>query len=150
MRRFKFSLESVLNLKIAEEKQAKGEVAAAQNRVNTLEQHKAELEDNLQRAQDNFKEEAKHGLTPDDFRINYDYFDAQRRLIRGVQMEIGKAKELLAQKQAKLVEINREKKTLEKLREDKFNEHMREENAKEAKELEDILLPKMMGGAENI
>ncbi|MBR4953586.1 MAG: flagellar export protein FliJ [Oscillospiraceae bacterium] len=145
MRRFKFSLESVLNLKIAEEKQAKGEVAAAQNRVNALEQHKAQLEANLQRAQDSFKEEAKHGLTPDDFRINYEYFDAQRRLIRGAQMDIGKAKEALAQKQARLVEINREKKTLEKLREEKYAEHMREENAREAKELEDILLPKMTG-----
>lgn len=149
MKKFKFSLESVLNLKIAEEKQAKGELAAALSRLNALEQHKAELEANLHNAQENFKEEAKNGLTPDDFRINYEYFDAQRRLIRGVQMDIGKAKELLAQKQAKVVEANREKKTLEMLREEKYKEHMREENAKEAKELEDILLPKMMGGAEN-
>ena len=150
MKKFKFSLESVLNLKYAEEKQAKGEVAAAMNRVTALEKHKAELEDNLQRAQENFKEEAKHGLSPDDFRINYDYFDAQRRLIRGVQMDIGKAKELLSQKQTKLVEINRERKTLEKLRETHYQEHLREENAKEARELEDILLPKMMGGADKI
>lgn len=150
MKRFKFSLESVLNLKVAEEKQAKGEVAAAQNRVTTLEQHKAELEENLRTAQENFKEEAKHGLTPDDFRINYDYFDSQRRLIRGVGMEIGKAKELLSQKQAKLVAVNKEKKTLEKLRETQYKEHLKEENAKEAKELEDILLPKMMGSADAV
>lgn len=147
MRQFKFSMQSMLALKEAEEKQAKSALAAAMAQVARLEESRLEMVSGLTAETAAFEEKVKRGISAGDYRASCDYFDSVRAAIDSLSGEIAKAQAVQAQKQSALQEIYKDRKTLERLREEQYKEFMKQENLKESKSLEDILLPKLAGTA---
>ena len=145
MSKFKFSMQSMLKLREAEEKQSKIELAAATAEVTRLEANLAGVVARLEKETAAFEEKQRRGISAGDYRSACDYFDSLHELIERIREEIAKAVELQRQKQYELQEIYKDKKTLERLREEQYREFLKEEGVKEAKSLEDILMPTIVG-----
>lgn len=147
MSKFRFSMQSMLQLKEAEEKQSKIELASAMAEVTRLESRRSGVIARLEKETTEFEAKQKRGISAGDYRSACDYFDSLHELIESIDEEIRKAREIQQQKQFELQEIYKDKKTLERLREEQYSEFQKEESVKEAKSLEDILMPTIVGTA---
>ncbi len=150
MSKFRFSMQSMLKLKEAEEKQSKIELASAIAEVTRLENNRAGVIARLEKETAEFEVKQKRGISAGDYRSACDYFDSLHELIESIDEEILKARGIQQQKQYELQEIYKDKKTLERLREEQYSEFLKEEGVKEAKSLEDILMPTIVAPSADI
>ena len=139
MSKFVYRMQNILNLKYKLEDQAKMEFAAARRRL-TEEEEKLEL---LYRRKDGYEEEGRRlredALAVMDILENRNAILQMEDFIELQKLEVAKAEEALETERQKLQEVMQERKVQEKLREKAFEAFMKEENAKESKEIDELV-----------
>lgn len=139
MGRFIFSLQSILNIKLKMETQAKQEFAAAKNR---LDEEEMKLEQFVMRKK-GYEEQAKE-LLQGSLRIR-DIEDNKNAILMmdGYIAEQAKmvehARKLLEQAREQMTDAVKERKTYEALREQAFEEFIQEENKAENKAVDELV-----------
>lgn len=79
------------------------------------------------------------GLNVRDILENRDAIENMKRLITAQQRTVEKAEKVLEEAREKLTEAMKESKTQEKLKEKAFESFMKEENARESKEIDELV-----------
>lgn len=139
MSKFIYRMQNILNLKYKLEDQAKMEFAEARRRL-TEEEEKLEM---LFRRKAEYEEEGRrlreNTLEVLDILGNRNAILQMEEFIELQKLEVEKAEEALEVKRQKLQEVMQERKIHEKLREKAFEAFMKEENAKESKEIDELV-----------
>ncbi len=139
MSKFVYRMQNILNLKYKLEEQAKMEFAAARRRL-TEEEEKLEL---FYRRKDSYEEEGRR-LREDTLEV-LDILDNRNAILQMEEfielqkIEVARAEDALEVERQKLQEVMQERKVQEKLREKAFEAFMKEENAKESKEIDELV-----------
>ena len=139
MAKFIYRMQNILNLKTKLEEQQKMEFAAARQRLDE-EEEKLNL---LFRRKANYEEEGRR-LREDSLNVQ-DILDNRNALIQMddyiafQRIQVSKAEDALEIERQKLQEAVQERKIQEKLRENAFEVFMREENARESKEVDELV-----------
>lgn len=139
MSKFIYRMQNILNLKYKLEDQAKMEFAEARRRL-TEEEEKLDL---LFGRKAQYEEEGRRmredTLDVLDILGNRNAILQMEEFIELQKLEVAKAEEELERKRQKLQEVMQERKIHEKLREKAFEAFMKEENAKESKEIDELV-----------
>lgn len=135
---FRYKMQSILNIKLKMETQAKQEFAMAKLALDEEEQ---KLQDLILR-KESYEEEArgklKGGLPIEELRRYDAVFKWMKESIKEQKTRVQIASAALERARIKLQEAMQERKTQEMLREKAFDEFMREENRKEMKEIDEL------------
>ncbi|MBR4341152.1 MAG: flagellar export protein FliJ [Lachnospiraceae bacterium] len=139
MTRFSFRLESILQIKIKLEEQAKMEFATAKIRLNEEEDKLKALTDRKETYEGELRK-----LYLDELDIKKINFTASAISIIDGQIKTQSFAVKRAEKQvelatSKLNTVMQERKSMEKLRENKFAEYMREYNEEESKQTDELI-----------
>ena len=138
MAKFQYRMQSILNIKLKMEEQAKMQFAQAQARLNEEEAklqnlidrkdcYQAELKDVLQTKLDLLKiEELQNAV------MRMEEFIAMQK------REVGKAAAALEKERKKLTEVMMARKSHEKLKENAFEQFLQELNSAEGKEVDEL------------
>lgn len=139
MKKFKYSLQNILNVKYRLEEQAKGEFATAQAKLNE-EVAKLEL---IYKQMHDYEDELKRLISGRlDFKeilFTENAIEAKKNEAKEQKKRVVAANRVLEQARAKLNEVMIERKTHEKLREKAFEEYMAEFNKEEARETDELV-----------
>lgn len=139
MAKFIYRMQNILNLKLKLEEQQKMEFAAARKRLDE-EEDKLHL---LFRRKAGYEEEGRR-LREDNLNVQ-DILDNRNALLRMddyiafQRIQVSKAEAKLEEERQKLQEAVQERKIQEKLRENAFEVFVREENARESKEVDELV-----------
>ena len=139
MAKFIYRMQNILNLKLKLEEQQKMEVAAARKRLDE-EEDKLHL---LFRRKEGYEEEGRR-LREDNLNVQ-DILDNRNALLQMddyiafQRIQVSKAEAKLEEERQKLQEAVQERKIQEKLRENAFEVFVREENARESKEVDELV-----------
>lgn len=138
MAKFRYKMQSILNIKLKMETQAKQEFAMAKLALDEEEQ---KLEALYQRKR-GYEKEAEGlltgGLHVQDIRDNKAAILKMDEYIKEQKVRVQIAETAVERARLKLQEVMRERKTQETLRDKAFEEFMREENRKESKEIDEL------------
>ena len=139
MAKFIYRMQSILDIKEKLEEQARNEFAAARMHLNEEEEKLALLKGRKSSYEEQGRELQKSGLNVLDILTNrnaitrmQEFIEIQRDAVEAANMQLEKAR-------IKLRTAMQESKTQEKLRERAFEEFIREENAREAKEVDELV-----------
>ena len=138
MARFVYRMQSILNIKIQMENQAKMEFSQAQRRL--LEEE--ERLEGLYNRKEFYLEEGRKlrmdslkvlSLRDNEYAVARmeEYIEAQKEAVRNAELQVEEARQ-------KLQEVMTERKAQERLREKAFEQFMQEENAREGKEVDEL------------
>ncbi len=139
MKKFKFRLQRLLEIRESAEKEIKNELAALIALQNVERARQDELMSSIEAHRKNFRERMKvgkyriaEGIFLEKFLdISYRAIDAAERRIENMEPEVEEVRK-------RLVEASRERKVVEKLRERKREEYNYQMNSEIAKENDDI------------
>ena len=138
MAKFRYRMQSILNIKLKMEEQAKMQFAQAQARLNEEE----EKLNKLKTRKDLYEIELKESLQS---KLELRKIDElQNAVIRMEEFiviqkrEVDKAARVVENERKKLTEVMMERKTHEKLKENAFEEFMQELNSAEGKEVDEL------------
>lgn len=139
MKKFRFKLQKLLDLRQAQEKVVKNELAKLihiqnieKNRQNELRQRISEEKTALRKRMQDESFSYKEIFVYERFKdASFKAINIAERKIQEMEPEIQRVRE-------KLVEASRERKVVEKLKERKFEEYMYEANRELAKENDDV------------
>lgn len=139
MKKFKYSLQNILNVKYRLEEQAKGEFSIAQAKLN---EEIAKLE-NIYKQMNNYEAELKKlvsgRLDFQEILFTENAIEAKKNEAKEQKKRVIAANRALEQARAKLNEVMVERKTHEKLRDKAFEEYMDEFNKEEARETDELV-----------
>ncbi len=139
MSKFIYRMQNILNLKLKLEEQQKMEFAAARKRLDE-EEEKLEL---LFGRKAGYEEEGRRlredSLNVQDIRDNRNAILQMDEYIAYQKVQVSKAEAELEKERQKLKEAMQERKIQEKLRENAFQIFMKEENAREGKEVDELV-----------
>ncbi len=138
MARFVYRMQSILNIKIQMENQAKMEFGQAQRRL--LEEE--ERLEGLYNRKEFYLEEGRKlrmdslkvlSLRDNEYAVARmeEYIEAQKEAVRNAELQVEEARQ-------KLQEVMTERKAQERLREKALEQFMQEENAREGKEVDEL------------
>ena len=139
MAKFIYRMQNILNLKLKLEEQQTMEFAAARKRLDE-EEDKLHL---LFRRKEGYEEEGRR-LREDNLNVQ-DILDNRNALLQMddyiafQRIQVSKAEAKLEEERQKLQEAVQERKIQEKLRENAFEVFVREENARESKEVDELV-----------
>ncbi|MCL1806834.1 MAG: flagellar export protein FliJ [Oscillospiraceae bacterium] len=139
MKRFRFTLQSVLNVKRALEKQQMGELSVVNARIRTIEQKRQELIGIEMSQHEGFRRQMTEGMTSADLKLwgganraareRVEYQDKVLEQAEGERMRIEK----------KLIAAMQERKILEKLREKQWEQYRAEQQREAAAEMAEFI-----------
>ena len=139
MAKFIYRMQNILNLKLKLEEQQKMEFAAARKRLDEEEEklkllfnRKAGYEEEVRRLRED-------SLNVQDIRDNRNAILQMDEYIAYQKVQVSKAEAELEKERQKLKEAMQERKIQEKLRENAFEAFMKEENAREGKEVDELV-----------
>lgn len=139
MAKFIYRMQNILNIKYKLEDQAKNEFTLA----NRILQEEEEKKEKLLTRQAKYRQEAKALLSRklDVLRIkeNKEAILRMEEYIRAQDRVIQKAQKTVEEKAEALATLRQERKAQEKLKEKAFDDFMQEENAKESKEIDELV-----------
>lgn len=138
MARFRYRMQSILDIKVKMAEQARMEFAAARIRLTEEEERLQFLKDRKQAYEDKGRALRQNQLKVMEIMENRDAIARMEEFILAQMEQVKKAEALLEAAREKLTIAMQESKTQEKLKEKAFDEFMREENAKEAKEVDEL------------
>lgn len=139
MARFIYRMQSILNIKEKMEEQARMEFAAARMRLDEEELKLQVLIERKEGYEEQGRELRRNALKVMDIMENRDAIGMIDEFIMGQREQIRIAERALEDARERLKAAMQESKTQEKLREKAFEEFMREENAREAKEVDELV-----------
>lgn len=138
MARFRYRMQSILNIKIKMEEQAKMEFAAARMHLDEEEEKLQVLFDRKEAYENKGRELRKDSLKVLDILENRDAIAVMDEFILFQKQQVKHAEEQLEAARKKLQLARQESKTQERLREKAFEVFIHEENAREAKEVDEL------------
>ena len=139
MAKFKYRMQNILDIKQKLEESAKMEFGEANVRVME-EEEKLSVIDERKRAYENEAGRLRSArLQVADIKNNTKAISVLGDMKKVQESEVDKAKNILEQKRVKLQVAMQERKTQEKLYENAFEEFVRDENAKESKEIDELV-----------
>lgn len=138
MAKFRYRMQSVLNIKYQLETQAKIEVSRAQMRLNEEQEKLQTLIDRKAAYLEEGRRIRERTLTVNDLRDNRNAVMVMDELIAVQEFEVLKAEEVVEKARAKLTEVMQERKMHEKLREKALLQFLDEEKAAEAKVVDEL------------
>ena len=139
MAKFKYRMQSILEIKKKLEEQAKNEFAAARAALNEEE----EKLEQLNKRKEAYEEEGR-ALREDTLNI-MDIIENKEALLRmdefiaEQQLNVKRAEDRMEEARLALQTAMQESKTQEKLREKAFEQFMKEENARESREIDELV-----------
>lgn len=138
MAKFIYRMQSILEIKLKMEDQARTEFATAKMHLDEEEEKLQYLKDRKAGYEQLGRELRKDGLKVFEIIENKEAIDRMEEFIQ-LQMEnVRRAERQLDEARLRLQEAMQESKTHEKLREKAFDEFIHEENAREAKEVDEL------------
>ncbi|MCI8357603.1 MAG: flagellar export protein FliJ [Lachnospiraceae bacterium] len=139
MAKFVYRMQSILNIKIQMENQAKMELGQAQRKLLEEEERLQTLYDRKEYYLEEGRRLRMDSLKVLSLRDNEyavarmeEYIEAQKENVKKAELQVEEARQ-------KLQEIMTERKAQERLREKAFEQFMQEENAKEGKEVDELI-----------
>ena len=139
MAKFKYRMQSILEVKKKLEEQAKNEFAAARAALNEEE----EKLEQLKKRKEAYEEEGR-ALREDTLNI-MDSIENKEALLRmdefiaDQQLNVKRAEDRMEEARLALQTAMQESKTQDKLREKAFEQFMKDENARESKEIDELV-----------
>ncbi len=138
MAKFIYRMQSILEIKLKLEEQAKTEFAAAKMHLDEEEEKLRILMDRKAGYEEQGRQLRKDNLKVREIRENKEAINRMEEFILFQAKMVTQAKERLENARIRLQEAMQESKTHEKLREKAFEVFVHEENAKEAKEIDEL------------
>ena len=139
MSKFIYRMQNILNIKYKLEDQAKTEFMLA-NQVLREEEEKLEtLELRKKGYEDAVRNLLQNQLQVDRIKENQEAIVRMEEFIRAQIVKVEEAARQVEIKAAKLTELMQERKAQEKLKEKAFEAFLQEENAKESKEIDELV-----------
>ena len=138
MAKFKYRMQSILNIKEKLEEQAKNEFAAARMRLDEEEEKLRALEERKLFYEDEGRRLRESALNILDLNENKTAIDRMDEFIAIQQIEVNRASALLEQARINLTNAMQEAQIQNKLKEKAFEEFKKEINAQEAKEIDEL------------
>ena len=139
MSKFIYRMQNILNIKYKLEDQAKTEFMLA-NQVLREEEEKLQiLKDRKKGYEDAVRELLRNQLQVDRIKENQEAIVRMEEFIRAQIIKVEEAARQVEIKAAKLTELMQERKAQEKLKEKAFEAFLQEENAKESKEIDELV-----------
>ncbi len=138
MAKFRYRMQSILNIKYQLETQAKMEVGRAQMRLNEELEKQQALFDRKEAYLEEGRRMRERVLHVNDLRDNRNAVLIMDEMIAVQKFEVQKAEEALERARAKLTEIMQERKMHEKLKEKALLQFLEEEKAAEFKVVDEL------------
>ena len=139
MSKFIYRMQNILNIKYKREDQAKTEFMLA-NQVLREEEEKLQiLKERKKGYEDAVRELLRNQLQVDRIKENQEAIVRMEEFIRAQIIKVEEAARQVEIKAAKLTELMQERKAQEKLKEKAFEAFLQEENAKESKEIDELV-----------
>lgn len=138
MAKFRYRMQSILNIKYQLETQAKIEVGRAQMRMQEEEEKLQNLFDRKEAYFEEGRRMREDAVSVTDLRDNRNALIVMDDLIAAQQFEVMKAAEALELARAKLTEIMQERKMHEKLKEKALLQFLEDEKKAEAKVVDEL------------
>ena len=138
MARFHYSMQSILDIKLKMETQAKQEFAAARAALDLEEERLKALIDRKVEYERRAEELLKGTLNLMDIEENKTAILSMDIFIEDQRERVAAAERALEQAREQLTEVMKERKTHENLKEKAFNQFLAEENRREGKEVDEL------------
>lgn len=148
MRKFKFTLQSVLNVKLSLEKQYMAELGACEARIRLFQKELEEIMDRRERSRKEFRRAVSEGLKAPELTVFSAGFAALREKIAAQRRKIETAEDEKRRVQSRLIEVMQERKMLEKLKEKQMEEYKLLQKAEDAAAIDDFLTNKIHTGSQ--
>ncbi len=139
MAKFVYKMQSLLNIKLKLEEQAKNEFAAAQAALREEEEKLRILYDRREGYLEEGRNLRRENMNVKDLRANTEAIERIGDFIELQKLEIQKAEAVVEKAREKLVEAQKERKTQEKLREKAFDAFLLEIKKEENKEVDELV-----------
>ena len=139
MTKFSFRLESILQIKIKLEEQAKMEFAAAKMRLNEEEDKLQALKDRKEAYEQELKRLYMGNLDVRRINSTSAAIEVTETQINTQVFAVKRAEKKVAVASDKLSTVMQERKSMEKLKENKLAEYMREYNKEESKQTDELI-----------
>lgn len=148
MKKFKFSLDGVLNVKEKLEGQAKVSFGVAMAKLNS----EIDVKNAMLARQDEYNrkltDSINGALNVLEIAKYRDAIDVLQEQIEAQELVIIRAQRQVELERAKLNTLMTERKTIDKLKEKKFNEYLNEINAEERKEIDELVSYRQSTGSQ--
>lgn len=138
MAKFRYRMQSILNIKYQLEMQAKMEVGRAQMRLNEEQEKLQALFDRKEAYFEEGRQMRKETVHANELRDNRNAVLIMDEMIAVQEFEVLKAEEAVEKARAKLTEIMQERKMHEKLKEKALLQFLEEEKAAEFKVVDEL------------
>ena len=139
MSKFVYRMQNILNIKYKLEDQAKTEFMLA-NQVLRQEEEKLQvLEERKRGYEEALRQLLKNQLQVDRIKENREAARRMEEFIREQKVRVAEAARQVEIKAARLTELMQERKAQEKLKEKAFETFLQEENAREGKEVDELV-----------
>lgn len=143
MRKFVFSLQALYEVKAATEKQARTEYAAARRALDKAEEELKHCQQEFRSQQQRLWQSMQEGMPANEYQSCRLYIKLLQEKRDGLKKVKDDAEAAFTQKQQALQEVHQEKRALERVCESHRQAFMKIESQKEAKEMDDLLMPAM-------
>ena len=139
MSKFIYRMQNILNIKYKLEDQAKTEFMLANQVLREAEEKLQTLEIRKKGYEDAVRNLLQNQLQVDRIKENQEAIVRMEEFIRAQIVKVEEAARQVEIKAAKLTELMQERKAQEKLKEKAFEAFLQEENAKESKEIDELV-----------
>lgn len=139
MSKFIYRMQNILNIKYKLEEQAKTEFMLANQVLRQEEERLQILKDRKDGYETAVRELLKSRLQVDRIRENQEAVVRMGEFIKDQQLRVQEAQRQVEITGRKLTELMQERKAQEKLKEKAFENFLQEENAKESKEIDELV-----------
>jgi flagellar FliJ protein len=136
-------MQALFDVKAAAEKQAMADYAAAQRACDQAEEAVGRCRRRIVSEQGNLERDAQKGIAAQEYQNRSAYVRLLEEQARKLEDDLRCAREDALKKQLALQALYREKKVLERVRESQRRAFLKEETAREAREMDDLLTPRM-------
>ena len=139
MSKFIYRMQNILNIKYKLEDQAKIEFMLANQTLREEEEKLQNLKNRKSGYEENVRNLLKNHLEVDRIKENREAIVRMGEFIAAQTVRVNDAKRQVEIKAAKMTELMQERKAQEKLKEKAFEKFMQDENAKESKEIDELV-----------
>lgn len=139
MKKFVFSLQSVLKVKKVQQEQKKGELAKIISELNMLYAEEETLNLQLENSSRQYVDDMLNGMQSSRMLWYCNYAEYIKDQLKRLGGQIEETEQKKEEKQTELVAFTKEIKTLEKLRQEQLIEYMDQTAKEEEKEIGDLI-----------
>lgn len=139
MKKFRYKMQSVLDIKEKLEEQEKSRYAAAQAKLNEEQEKLFELNARRAAYEQRLRESVGASLNVLTIRHNEDALETLKVFVRRQELMVQKAEQNVEAAMHRLREAMTERKTQEKLKENAFQSYLADLNAEERKEVDELV-----------